>query len=52
MVHFFFLGGGFTAVSRIFYLYQADRSSMEGENRKTTFDLSEARTTAVRNLMD
>ena len=40
---FFFLGGGggggggggFTALSRIFHLYRADRSSKVGENRRT-----------------
>ena len=32
---FFFLDLGFTALSRIFHLYRADRSSKVGENRRT-----------------
>ena len=32
---FFFFDLGFTALSRIFYLYRADRSSKVGENRRT-----------------
>ena len=32
---FFFFDLGFTALSRIFHLYRADRSSKVGENRKT-----------------
>ena len=32
---FFFLDLGFTALSRIFHLYRADRSSKVGENRST-----------------
>ena len=56
------VGMGFTALSRIFHLYRDDRSSKVGENLRTrgktpelgfpTCDPSEARTTAVRNLMD
>ena len=55
-------GMGFAALSRIFHLYRDDRSSKVGENLRTrgktpelgfpTCDPSEARTTAVRNLMD
>ena len=32
---FFFFDLGFTALSRIFHLYRADRSSKVGENRRT-----------------
>ena len=32
---FFFFDLGFTALSRIFHLYRADRSSKLGENRST-----------------
>ena len=32
---FFFFDLGFTALSRIFHLYRADRSSKVGENRST-----------------
>ena len=32
---FFFFDWGFTALSRIFHLYRADRSSKVGENRRT-----------------
>ena len=59
---FFFFDLGFTAFSRIFHLYRADRSSKVGENQRTRgktwqnlafpHDMSEARTPAVRNLMD
>ena len=71
VIFFFFLlllfDLGFTALSRIFHLYRADRSSKVGESwrageknqltiRKQNLAfprvLSEARTTAVRNLMD
>ena len=32
---FFFFNLGFTALSRIFHLYRADRPSKVGENRRT-----------------
>ena len=34
-IFFFFFDLGFTALSRIFHLYRADRSSKVGENRRT-----------------
>ena len=34
-IFFFFFDLGFTALSRIFHLYRADRSSKVGENRST-----------------
>ena len=64
---FFFFYLGFTALSRIFHLYQAVPSSKAGKNRRKQGknhltihkqnlafprDPSEAQTTAVRNLMD
>ena len=61
---FFFFDLGFMALSRIFHLYWADRSSKVGKNWRTqgekppdhlgfpTYGPSEARTTAVRNLTD
>ena len=35
VIFFFFFDLGFTALSRIFHLYRADRSSKVGENRST-----------------
>ena len=35
LIFFFFFDLGFTALSRIFHLYRADRSSKVGENRRT-----------------
>ena len=35
MMPFFFFDLGFTVLSRIFHLYQADHSSKVGENRRT-----------------
>ena len=37
---FFFFDLGFTALSRIFHLYRAGRSSKVGENRRTHLLLS------------
>ena len=66
-LNFFFFDLCFTALSRIFHLYQADHSLKVGENgryrgknhltihkQNLAFprDPIEARTTAVRNLMD
>ena len=34
-LNFFFFDLGFTALSRIFHLYRADRSSKVGKNRST-----------------